>query len=435
MPRDSVSLLELSRSIKDTLKEKFDNPVWVSAEIAELRENRNGHCYLDLIEKQTNTDQIAARVKSVIWSYTFRMLKPYFETSTGRSLSNGLKILVQVSVEYHEVYGLSLIINDIDPIYTLGDLEQRKREIIEQLIKEGVMDMNKELPFPIVPQRVAIISSETAAGYGDFVNQLENNNYGIKFEHQLFPAIMQGDQAPASIISAFDEIYENIEQFDVAVIIRGGGASIDLLCFDDYSVAYYITQFPIPVVTGIGHERDNTIADMVANISLKTPTATAEYLITKAADFLTQIENYSENLTYLVQAKLDKEIHDIEALSLLLSNNIRDFLHRKEIEMNRITDKLTNKVRQSFLTCETNLKVKAGQLVYFANSYFKNKIKHLEFLEKQNNLNDPLEILKRGYTLTFLDGKIVKQASQLKNGNLIKTKFNDGIVASIIGHP
>ena len=435
MPRDSVSLLELSRSIKDTLKEKFDNPVWVSAEIAELRENRNGHCYLDLIEKQTNTDQIAARVKSVIWSYTFRMLKPYFETSTGRSLSNGLKILVQVSVEYHEVYGLSLIINDIDPIYTLGDLEQRKREIIEQLIKEGVMDMNKELPFPIVPQRVAIISSETAAGYGDFVNQLENNNYGIKFEHQLFPAIMQGDQAPASIISAFDKIYEEIEKFDVAVIIRGGGASIDLLCFDDYSIAYYITQFPIPVVTGIGHERDNTIADMVANISLKTPTATAEYLITKAADFLTQIENYSENLTYLVQAKLDKEIHDIEALSLLLSNNIRDFLHRKEIEMNRITDKLTNKVRQSFLTCETNLKVKAGQLVYFANSYFKNKIKHLEFLEKQNNLNDPLEILKRGYTLTFLDGKIVKQASQLKNGNLIKTKFNDGIVASIIGHP
>jgi len=435
MPRDSVSLLELSRSIKDTLKEKFDNPVWVSAEIAELRENRNGHCYLDLIEKQTNTDQIAARVKSVIWSYTFRMLKPYFETSTGRSLSNGLKVLVQVSVEYHEVYGLSLIINDIDPIYTLGDLEQRKREIIEQLIKEGVMDMNKELPFPIVPQRVAIISSETAAGYGDFVNQLENNNYGIKFEHQLFPAIMQGDQAPASIISAFDKIYEEIEKFDVAVIIRGGGASIDLLCFDDYSIAYYITQFPIPVVTGIGHERDNTIADMVANISLKTPTATAEYLITKAADFLTQIENYSENLTYLVQAKLDKEIHDIEALSLLLSNNIRDFLHRKEIEMNRITDKLTNKVRQSFLTCETNLKVKAGQLVYFANSYFKNREKHLEFLEKQNNLNDPLEILKRGYTLTFLDGKIVKQASQLKNGNLIKTKFNDGIVASIIGHP
>jgi len=432
MKNDAISLLELSCSIKDTLRGSFDNPIWIRAEIAELRENKNGHCYLDLIEKQANTDQIAARVKSIIWAFSYRMLKPYFETSTGRSLSNGLKVLVQVSVEYHEVYGLSLNINDIDPTYTLGDLEQRKREIIMQLQNEGVIEMNKELLFPIVPQRIAIISSETAAGYGDFVNQLENNHYGIKFEHQLFSAIMQGDQAPASIISAFDKIYENIEQFDIVVIIRGGGASIDLLCFDDYSVAYYITQFPLPVITGIGHERDTTIADMVANTSLKTPTATAEFIITKASGFLNQIENYSENLKYLVQEKLDKETHNIEMFSLQLSQNVKDFLHRKELEINSISNKSTNKIKQTLLTCENNLKVKSRQLVYFTNSYIKNRKKHLEFLEKQNNLNNPLEILKKGYTLTFFDGKIVKQASQLKRGNLIKTKFNDGVVTSTV---
>jgi len=409
MSKEIISLFELSQNIKETIKNKYNGLVWVRAEIAEFKENKNGHCYLDLIEKQENSDQISARVKSIIWAFTYRMLKPYFETSTGRSLSNGLKVLVQVSVEYHEVFGLSLNINDIDPTFTIGDLEQRKREIINQLCSEGVMEMNKETDFSIVPQRIAIISSSTAAGYGDFVNQLENNQFGIKFYHHLFPAIMQGEQAPSSIIAAFDKIYENIDKFDVTVIIRGGGASIDLLCFDNYSIAYYITQFPMPVLTGIGHERDNTIVDMVAYKTLKTPTAVAEFIITHAALFLEQIDDYSNILEIIVKEKLDKQIINIE----------------------KLTQQTANILKQRLLSCETDMKIKSEKLIFLVNLYIKNKIKQLEFLEKQNTLNDPMEILKKGFTLTYFNNKIIKQASMLKQGDLIETKFYNGSVKSI----
>ena len=430
--KETISLLELSINIKETIQTIYNGNIWVRAEIAEFREHRNGHCYLDLIEKQEKTDQIAARIRSVIWAYNYRMLKPYFETSTGRSLSNGLKILVQVSVEYHEVFGLSLSINDIDPTFTLGDLEQRKRDIISQLYNEGVMEMNKELSFPIVPQRIAIISSETAAGYGDFVNQLENNHFGIKFSHKIFPATMQGEQAPASICAAFDKIFENVDDFDVAIIIRGGGASIDLLCFDDYSVAYYITQFPIPVLTGIGHERDTTIADMVAYKSLKTPTATAEFLISYAADFLDKIEDYSNLLELLTIEKINKQTYNIEILTQKLFNNVHNLIKSKETSLNRITDRTNNQVKQKLLTYENNLGIKNQQLVFFTNSLIKSKQKQLDFLERQNNLNNPQEILKRGYTLTLFNGKIVKQSSKLKQGDLIETKFYDRKVKSVV---
>jgi exodeoxyribonuclease VII large subunit len=339
---------------------------------------------------------------------------------------------VQVTVEYHEVFGLSLSITDIDPTFTLGDLEQRKRAIINQLRDEGVLEMNKELQFPIVPQRIAVISSESAAGYGDFVNQIESNHLGIKFYHQIFPAIMQGEQAPASICSAFDKIFENIEDFDVVIIIRGGGASIDLLCFDDYSIAYYITQFPLPVLTGIGHERDNTIADIVANKSLKTPTAVAEYLISQAAEFLDKIENNSKLLEFLTREKLDKQNHKIELLTQQLSNNVKILLKNKEMSLSIISDKTTNIVKQKLVSYENNLKIKNSQLLFYANTFIKSKEKQIEFLERQNRLNNPVEILKKGYTLTIFNDKIVKQPALLKKGDLIKTKFYDGIIKSIV---
>ena len=406
----AITLYQLCSSIREAIDYQFPKEVWVRAEIAEFRENRNGHCYLDLIEKQQNSDQIAARVKSIIWSLSYRMLKPYFEAATGRSLSNGLKVLVQVSVEFHEVYGLSLVINDIDPTFTLGDLEQRKREIISQLHETGVIEMNKELFFPTVPQRIAVISSATAAGYGDFVNQLENNPFGIKFYHSLFPATMQGEQAPASIINAFDKIHENIDLYDVVVLIRGGGAAIDLLCFDDFEVAYYITQFPLPVLTGIGHERDNTIADLVAHTSLKTPTAVAEFLIGTVAEFLNQINEYSYTLKYFVKEEMDRQ-----------TQKIKSFIDRFFSMSNNTTQVETN-----------NLNSKSKQLVFYTNTYLKNRQKELEYLEKEVNMNDPYHVLKRGYTLTLLNGKTIKQASQLKHGDLIETRFKDGVIRSVV---
>ena len=410
MLHKAITLLQLCENIKETLDNEYFKDVWIRAEIADFRENRNGHCYFDLIEKQHDSDQIAARVKSIIWSNCYRMLKSYFESSTGHTFSNGLKVLVQVSVEFHEVYGLSLVINDIDPTYTLGDLERRKREIISMLREKGVIEMNKELLLPIVPQRIAVISSATAAGYGDFVDQLENNVYGIKFVHSLFPATMQGEQAPDSIIRAFDNIYENIDLYDVVVLIRGGGAAVDLFCFDDYNLAYYITQFPLPVITGIGHERDNTIADMVANTTKKTPTAVAEFIINIVADFLNQIEEYSLFLANFVKDEFQKQTHKIKSY------------------INRFVS-ITN---YTLLAQFNLLIINSKHLLNYSNTFLKNKQKDLLFLEKEVNLSNPLEVLKRGYTLTYLNGKTVKQSTELKDGDLIETIFKDGKAKSVV---
>jgi len=272
-----LTLSELNKQIGDVLESAFPKGVWVVGEISELKENRNGHCYLELIEKQGI--EIVARSRATIWSYTYRMLKPYFETSTGQLFTSGIKILVQVSVEFHAAYGLSLNIKDIDPVYTVGDMAMQRREIVDRLKTEGVFEMNKELQLPLVPQKIAVISSATAAGYQDFVNQLDNNKQGFVFYIKLFQATMQGTETAPSIMAALERIFGYDDFFDAVVIIRGGGATADLSSFDNYDLAYFVTQFPLPVITGIGHEKDDTIVDLVAHTRLKTPTAVAEFFI------------------------------------------------------------------------------------------------------------------------------------------------------------
>jgi exodeoxyribonuclease VII large subunit len=287
---EAIKLSELNGLVRKVVTDAFPEKIWVIGEISEMKINRNGHCYLNLIEKDEATDTVVAQARATIWSYTFRMLRPYFETTTGQILIEGLKVLVNVSVEFHELYGYSLNIQDIDPTYTLGDMARRRREIIARLTDEGVLDMNKEVEFPLAPQKIAVISSETAAGYRDFTDHLLNNPAGYIFYPKLFPAVMQGSQTEISVIEALDHIYEYEDLFDVVVIIRGGGSQIDLSCFDNYNLAYHITQFPLPVITGIGHEKDNTIVDLVAHTRLKTPTAVAEFLIGEVAGFDQQIE-------------------------------------------------------------------------------------------------------------------------------------------------
>lgn len=452
--KEILSLLQLNQQIKDVLTESFVAPIWVRAEIAEFRENRNGHCYLDLIEKSDNNDQIVARAKAIIWSYTYRMLKPYFETATGRSLNSGLKVMVQVQIEFQEVYGLSLIIRDIDPTYTLGDLEQRKREVIQRLHQEGVFDMNRELNFPTVPQHIAIISSPTAAGYGDFVNQLEHNSFGIKFYHHLFPAIMQGDQASESIAKAFDAIFEHLPFFDLVVIIRGGGATLDLLCFDDYWLAYNITQFPIPVITGIGHERDQSVADLVAHIALKTPTAVAEFLVSKSVEFLERINQYADLLLewtdnelqsrkqYLlsvvnsfspkVQLLLQQKKFQVERIENTLPLKTKRLLQSQNVEINSLASDLNRISQRKINTGLSSLLEKRKHLKLLSTTLLKQQNKQLRFFEKNNKLNDPVELLKRGYTLTFSDGKLIKDGQMLSEGQYIETRFRDGRVASVV---
>ena len=277
----TYSLLEFNAVLRSAVAGAFPDKYWISAEISELHVNAAGHCYLELIEKDSRGATVA-RQRAMIWAAVYRLLKPYFEQETGYRLAAGIKVLVQVSVSFHELYGMSLAICDINPTYTLGDAARKRAEILRRLTEEGVAEMNRELPVPLVPQRIAVVSSGTAAGYGDFIDQLQNNPYRYIFYPVLFPAVMQGERTEASIIDALNRIYAFADNFDCVVIIRGGGATSDLGSFDSYPLAVNVAQFPLPVIVGIGHDRDETVLDYVAAVRVKTPTAAAEWLVARA---------------------------------------------------------------------------------------------------------------------------------------------------------
>jgi len=447
-----ISLYQLNNQIKSHLSDAFSDELWVVAEISELRQTQNGHCYLELIEKDENTDQITAKARATIWAYTFRMLHPYFKTSTGQTLSSGIKVLIKVSVEFQEIYGYSLNVKDIDPTYTLGDMARRKKEVIDKLKQEGVFDMNRDLLFPEIPKTIALISSPTAAGYEDFVDQLENNPQGFQFHHKLFPAIMQGNQAEASIIDTLEKIYAYEDIFDVIVIIRGGGSTSDLNCFDNYELAQNIAQFPIPVISGIGHERDESVVDMIANIKVKTPTAAAEFLI----DCFEECESYhdglQENFLASVQDILIESSNRLQELSqkftplvrhiLANKNNQLDMARQSIISSGKSLLKNSNHQLQAFsfdlkLSVKHQLDMEQMNINQFVlkqrnvSRRFFNKHKHqLELFEQSAKYADPENILKKGYTLTLSNGKILKDINQLKENDIIETKFAKGSIES-----
>jgi len=452
--QEPVSLHELTKNVKDKIKISFPGLVWVIAEISEIHTNRTGHCYLELIEKSAEKDDILAKARATIWSFTWRMIKPYFEDATGQSLKAGMKVLLKVSVEFHEIYGFSLNIKDIDPNYTLGDIERKKRETIQRLEKEGIIDMNKETYLPPVPQTVAIISSPTAAGYQDFVHQLESNPEGFKIYHHLFPAIVQGDDAPASIVTALERIYEHEDIFDAVVLIRGGGSSADLMCFDDYDVAANIAQFPLPVLTGIGHERDISVADMVAHTHLKTPTAAAEFIIQTINDFYLYVEGLQTAFTDIVSGKLTESRQHVE----LLAQRIAPLFINNLDKQNRHLENIANSIKRStmtyvgmqnqkfihhidrakYLTFKI-LKTKRQDINFYSSklkietkNYFKLKGQNLHLLEETIKLSDPVNILDKGYSITYKDDGIIKSVSRLKKGDKIETKLRDGSIISTV---
>ena len=469
-----LTLFELSQQIKNTLNETFQSAVWVVAEISEMKENRSGHCYLELVEKEE--ENIVARARATIWSYTYRMLKPYFETSTGQLFTQGLKILVQVSVEYHPAYGLSLNIKDIDPAYTVGDLALQRKEIIERLQREGVFDMNKELMLPLVPQKIAVISSKTAAGYQDFMNQLETNSLGVRFYTHLFEAYMQGNEAVPSIIRALEQIFQYEDFFDAVAIIRGGGATADLSCFDNYELAFNITQFPLPVVTGIGHEKDDTIADMVAHTRMKTPTAVAEFFINGTELFYDRLMQLEEEVVNNARENVETLHRELESLAGDFQQMTSQFVSKKSIQLTSIGNKLQHGVnrfafnkkyelnnirhdlhsavsvwnvekRNNLERQQRNLKSLTGEVILKEMSKFdrlKSSLKNgaLHLLSKENErlhlsenavrLLNPEKVLKRGYTLTLKEGEIVKSAKQVAVDDELETRFADGNVKSKI---
>ena len=410
MEQQALSLHELNGLVKRSIRSCLPDTYWIQAELSDVRTNYSGHCYLEFVQKDASGNNLIAKARGTIWSNIFKMLKPYFEQETGQAFTSGIKVLVEVSVEFHELYGYSLTVLDIDPTYTVGDMERKRREILRQLEEEGVIDLNKELEMPMLPQRVAVISSATAAGYGDFCNQLANNPRGYGFRTELFSAIMQGERVEESIIAALDAIYERMEEFDVVVIIRGGGATSDLSGFDTYELAANCAQFPLPIITGIGHERDDTVLDKVAHTRVKTPTAAAEYLI----------------------ARMDKCADALDEMSARLTESVRRLLLWEHQRMERLKQRIPSAVYKRLGDAKYRL-LSAQRDLQMASRQFLSVKKHrLELLQQRLNDALPEKQLARGYSITLKDGKALKDASALKEGDMVITLLHHGKVESVV---
>jgi exodeoxyribonuclease VII large subunit len=445
---EKLSLTELQLIIRDSLYLSLPETFWVIAEISELKENYAGHCYLELIEKHPDEKNVSARVKAIVWSNRYRFLKAFFENSTGESLREGLKILVKTKVEYHELYGLSLIISDIDPAFTLGEMAMKRQIVIKKLEQEGVFSMNKELDFPVVPQRVAIISSKNAAGYSDFIDQLKGNSYGYVFYSALIETSMQGTETEQGVICALDKIALNANLFDLVVIIRGGGSQTDLGWFDNYNIAYHVTQFPLPVITGIGHEKDISVTDMVAFKALKTPTAVADFLIDCVSATDNRIISMTSEIIDLSRIIIEKNRNSIETagirllpLTRILLSGIKDNLSGKIIDIIKIGKKFIFKAalipanhesRHSIAVKtfssgkETELRRNIQRLIASTvNMHNKNELM-LSGLENTLSLLNPENVLQRGYSVTLLNGMILKSCDEVKKDDMIETQLYNG---------
>ena len=410
MEQQALSLHELNGLVKRSIRSCLPDTYWIQAELSDVRTNYSGHCYLEFVQKDASGNNLIAKARGTIWSNIFKMLKPYFEQETGQAFTSGIKVLVEVSVEFHELYGYSLTVLDIDPTYTVGDMERKRREILRQLEEEGVIDLNKELEMPILPQRVAVISSATAAGYGDFCNQLANNPRGYGFRTELFSAIMQGERVEESIIAALDAIYERMKEFDVVVIIRGGGATSDLSGFDTYELAANCAQFPLPIITGIGHERDDTVLDKVAHTRVKTPTAAAEYLI----------------------ARMDKCADALDEMSARLTESVRRLLLWEHQRMERLKQRIPSAVYKRLGDAKYRLFSAQRDLQMASRQFLSVKKHRLELLQQRLNDALPEKQLARGYSITLKDGKTVKDASALKEGDMVITLLHHGKVESVV---
>ena len=382
---EKYSLKELCDWIQEIVENDLPNRYWVCAEIASM--SVRGHCYMELVEKAEN-GILAAKVRATCWSNVYHLLSAYFLQETGQSLHTGLQVMLEVSVEYHAVYGLSLNVWNIDPTYTLGDLAKQRQATIQQLTEDGVMDLQKALQIPSLPRRVAVISSADAAGYGDFCDQLKHNRFGFKFHVQLYPAVVQGDTAARSVVQALNSIAALEEEWDVVVIIRGGGATTDMTCFDDYNLASHCAQFPLPIIAGIGHTRDVSVVDMVVHTSVKTPTAAAEWLIERVAE----------------------QVERVGSLMLRLQRATQNAVSREKNRLLLYEQQIFNAVR--------------GKAVRERGK--------LDLWMKTIELHSPERIFKMGYSLTMVNGKMVRSQSEVNEGDVLETHLHDGVIQSVV---
>lgn len=433
MERKEWSLLELNGWVKDAVRNAFPDTCWVRGETSDVRINRSsGHCYLEFVEKNPVTGQTVARARATVWAKTLRMLKPYFEGETGQLFTSGIKVLVKVAVDFHELYGFSLTVLDIDPSYTLGDRIRQRQEIVRRLQAEGVYTLNKELDFPVLPQRIAVITSATAAGYEDFLNQLGGNKRRYAFYPRLFPTVMQGEKTEDSIIAALERIYRQIDRFDLVVIIRGGGATSDLNSFDSYPLACHCAQFPLPILTGIGHERDDTVIDLVAHTRTKTPTAVAELLIARMEEADNEMNCLRQQVVLLTKERLQKEKTFLQMLGMRLPALTWQLLQGNRTALRLASQQLPALAAGCLHKKRNELQTTCLRMQSVTESLLENRKSGLLLSEQFIRMASPAYILQRGYTLTLKNGKIIKHKDETSRGDEIVTRFADGEVRSRI---
>ena len=427
-----LSLYELNSLVRDVISMSLPDSYWVEAELSEAREGYGGHCYMELIEKDEHSNTPIAKAHASCWRNRWMLLKPQFERVTGQRIHAGMKVLLKVHAQFHENYGFSWIVDDIDPTYTMGDMARKRMEIIQTLKEEGVFDLQKELKLPMFCQRIAVISSATAAGYGDFCNQLADNGYGLQFTTALFAATMQGEGVEQSVISALNRINEEWENWDCVVIIRGGGATSDLSGFDTLALAENVANFPLPIITGIGHERDESVLDMISFQRVKTPTAAAAFLVDHLTEVYARIEDAQEAIVNYVKRRLQVERMKFERLSTQIptlfslvkvrqSNRLDQLLNRLKVKAERIPADGLHRLDM----LEARLKEPVARKL-------ERELHRIDMLSQRAIAQDPERLLSRGYSITLKDGKSIKDASQLKAGEEIETRFAKGVAKAVV---
>ena len=426
-----ITLSRLTRLVGQALASAPLQNVWVVAELSDLRVN-HGHCYMELMEKDPSTGSIVARMRAAIWASNFPSVNATFMAATGRRLESGLKVMVCGTVNFHPAFGLSFIISSIDPSFTMGEAERRRREIIARLTAEGVIDLNRQLEWPDVPSRIAVISAPGAAGYGDFIHQLYNNPSRLRFSSRLFTAMMQGDRTAPSIIACLEEIAADIDSFDCVVIIRGGGATSDLLAFDDYELAMNIAQFPLPVIIGIGHERDITVLDYVANMRVKTPTAAAEWLIGRGEDALARLRQTASDIMLRAADLIQGAQTHLAYIESALAFSPGAALQRATSTLQRHTMMLAQTGARRIAPEQTRLQGVAASLSTAALNAVSRAADRLEARRSLLDALSPQATLARGYSITTVGGRAIRSAADLRAGDTVVTSLASGSFSSTV---
>ena len=439
MANDRLTLLELNRLVREVIETEMPREYWVEAELSECRESR-GHCYMELTERDEHSATPVARAQAKCWASKWMLIRPYFERTTGQALRAGMKVLLKVYAQFHEAYGFSWIVTDIDPAYTLGDQARRRQEIIRQLKAEGVFDMQRELELPLFCLRIAVISSQTAAGYGDFAAQLADSPFA--FRSRLFPAIMQGEGVEQSIIAALNAIYRELsasadgnDAFDCVVIIRGGGAVSDMSGFDTLPLAENVAQFPLPIITGIGHDRDESILDMVSHLRVKTPTAAAALLIDHAQQTLNAVEGAGNRIARHAQQRMTMLSAQLASLSAAIPQLFAVVRTRQEARLSQLFNRMALAAQQKLSLMHQRLTTMETSLPLMGAKRLAAEQHRIALLSEKLRALDPQLLLSRGYSITMLNGRALRNPADVKAGDQIETRLAEGTIRSTVDFP